>query len=157
MANDISIRDKISELWSPLLGVPTEKVCEFISPYRIVKKTLDYSEFVDGGGATATYTISGQTMPIGSIAIQAGVDVNAAFEDGDGPTMQVGDGSDTDRYATNNVDLEAAGQQDLGAIKGTAYLAAAKDVLLTITDGTYYGTITAGTVTVWVVYLCPLG
>ncbi len=65
----------------------------------------------------------------------------------------MGDGTDTDRYMTSTLNVfSTVAAIDGGAVSGTAIHTAAKNVVLTITSGSDWGAVTAGTLTFKVIF-----
>jgi len=100
------------------------------------EQRVAFGDLTDGGGASGTITLT-DTIPEGSVVLGAKIDVETAFSgDGDtsGITMNIGDGSDADRFG-DSVDLTAAGivAED---VVGEVAISADTDVVLTVTEAT---------------------
>lgn len=126
---------------------------------KVIGATVPYTSFTNGT-TTATYSLPG-TIPAGGVFYWSAVTaVSAGFQGSPNATavMTIGDGTDADRYCgTAGIDVftTAAGGVDAGTPSGVRYHAAAKTPVLTITPGSVWGSITAGTVAVRVYYFHP--
>lgn len=101
----------------------------------------------DGGGASGT-AVSTETIPAGAIILGSKVIVGAGFAGNVSATLQLGDGSDPDRYNTGtpSVFATAANGIETGAPSGsklqttagtvTATITSSSDIGLVIADGT---------------------
>ena len=98
------------------------------------EQRVAFGDLTDGGGASGTITLN-DSIPEGSVVLGAKIDVETAFS-GDGDTasitMNIGDGSDADRFG-DSVDLTAAGivAED---VVGEVAISADTDVVLTVTE-----------------------
>lgn len=123
---------------------------------KVIAGTVGYSQFTNGT-TTATYALPG-TIPAGAVFYWSAItSVGQGFSGTPNATatMVIGDGSDADRYsgtAGSNVFTTAAGGVDAGTPSGVRYHAAAKQPVLTITPGSVWGSVTAGTVAVRLYY-----
>lgn len=111
-----------------------------------IEATLAYTDFTDSTGVTGVYTFT-ETIPIGAVVYLSVLQPALVGFAGDtSATIQVGDGSDVDRYSTGTPDVfsDVAGGIPLGAVSGTAYHAAAKAPVVTVTAATDWGDVTAG-------------
>lgn len=119
-----------------------------------IEATAAFGDFTDGGAAIGTYTLT-ETIPQGAIVYAAVLEPALVGFAGDtSATIQVGDGSDSDRYSTGTPDVfsDVAGGMALGAVSGTAYHAAAKAPVVTITVATDWGSVTAGSINLAIYY-----
>ena len=117
-------------------------------------ETVLFSQFTDGGAAIGSFT-STMNIPAGSTVLYSAVKAITGFTGNVSATIQIGDGTDVDRYSTGtpSVFTTAANGIAVGAPSGVNYHAAAKDVVLTVTSSSDFTAVTAGSVTVSVYYL----
>lgn len=118
-------------------------------------QTVLFSEFTDGGAAVGTFVLTEGSIPAGATVLYSAVTAITGFTGDTSAVMTIGDGTDVDRYNTStiNVFATAANGISAGAPSGVVYHAAAKSVTLTITSGSDWGLVTAGSVTVSLYYL----
>ena len=125
------------------LGVPAMKSVQF---------TVAYDDFTDGGAAVGTYTAS-ESIPVGAVATRAFVTSVTGFTGDTSAVLTIGDGTDVYRYNTGTIDVfTTADTLDAGAVSGTAYHSAAKDIVLTVTSDSDFTSVAAGSVTVTVFF-----
>lgn len=124
-----------------------------VGGFHVIQETVTYDQFTDGGGAAGTYTLTKGSIPIGAVVYRTTVQVHTAFTGTTTCVLTVGDGSDVDRYNTGTPSIFTAGLVDMGAVGGTAFHAAAKNVVLTATEDTDWGDVTQGKLTVRLFYL----
>ena len=122
---------------------------------KAYQETFSVTDMTDGGSAIGTFALS-LSIPKGAIVLQSFVDAVVEFAGDTSATIQIGDGTDADRYSTGTPDVfSTADHIAAGAVSGTAYHAAAKTVTVTITsaaDFTAVVTDGSGTVTVTIFY-----
>lgn len=119
----------------------------------VLQQTFSYTDFTDGGSTAGTLVLN-NGIPKGAFVTQS-VLVNVTGFTGDtSATIQVGDGTDVDRYSTGTPSVfTTAGAIDLGAVSGTEeHAAAISTVTLTITSATDWGAVTAGQATIRIFY-----
>lgn len=119
-----------------------------------IAETVAFGAFTDGGGATGTYELS--TIPIGATVLRCVLAAPLTGFAGDtSATIQVGDGTDVDRYMTGTPDVfsDIAGGLDLGVVNGVGYHAVAKTPTITITVNADWGSVTAGAITIELYYI----
>lgn len=126
------------------------------SDWRLVQGfiCLDVSlgDFTDGGAAVGTYT-STEEIPIGAIVEYSTLNVLTVFNGSSTAVLTIGDGTDVDRYNTGTPSVKAAtGHVTIGAPSGTTFHAAAKAVVLTVTEDSDFGDMTTGRMVVTVYY-----
>lgn len=118
----------------------------------IVSQRFSFSEFTDGGAAIGTLVLD-QGVPVGAFAIRCFLQNVTGFTGDVSATIQVGDGTDVDRYTTGTPSVfTTANAIDLGAPSGTAIHTAAKSITVTITSSSDWGLVTAGAATLKLVY-----
>lgn len=118
----------------------------------VISETVAFSDFTDGGSTAGTYVLS-RGIPQGAYVLRT-VLVNVTGFTGDtSATIQVGDGTDADRYSTGTPSVfTTANAIDVGAVSGTAIHTAAANVTLTVTSGSDWGAVTAGQLTIRIYY-----
>ena len=125
------------------------------SPVVVFEETVGFAAFSDGGGATGTYTLKVDSIPAQATVLAVAVVDIVGFANDSTATIQIGDGSDVDRYSTGTPSVFTTDTDgvDVGKVSGVQYHVAAKDVVLTVTGGADFTSINAGQVTVRVYYL----
>lgn len=119
---------------------------------NVIQQTVLFSEFTDGGGASGTKVLS-QQIPLGAVVTRTLVKNVVGFTGNTSATVIIGDGTDTDRYNTGTPSVfTTITHLDVGAVSGTAYHAAAKDVTVTVAGATDFTAIAAGQMTVVIFY-----
>ena len=116
----------------------------------VVSQRVSYTDFTDGAGASGTLTLN-QSIPAGAFVERSVVTVHTAVT-GTSTVLTIGDGTDADRYNTSTIDVSGTGVLDGGAVSGTAVVATASDVVLTLTEDDDFGDVDAGVFTVKVYY-----
>lgn len=115
-------------------------------------ETVAYDDFTDGGSTTGTYTMTGD-IPIGATVTRTDLVDITGFTGDTSATIQVGDGSDVDRYSTGTPSVfTTANMVSAGAVSGTAVHVAAVSPVLTVTSGADFTSVAAGSVTVVIWY-----
>lgn len=125
---------------------------------RTVGYRAKYTAFTDGGSTAGTLQFPDTwqtTIPIGAYIIGTRVLVHAGFAGDTTATIQVGDGSDVDRYTTGTPDVftTAALGIDVGVPSGIKHQLTAIRPTITITAGSDWGLVTAGEIEVTVGFL----
>lgn len=107
-----------------------------------------YSDFTDGGGAAGTYQV-GFTLPVGFFVEYCVAADVTGFTGDTSAVITVGDGSDVDRYnaGTPSVFTTIDGLY-LGVPSGTRVIATENRPTLTVTSGSDWGSVAAGTLTI---------
>lgn len=114
----------------------------------VIQQYVTYADFTDGGGTSGTLDLS-TVIPAGFFALRSNVRDLVGFTGDASATLTIGDGTDADRYNTGTPSVyTTAALLDVGAISGTAWHSAAKTPRLTVTSGTDFGLVTAGSMTV---------
>lgn len=114
----------------------------------VVIDTIALADVTDGGAAIATFTMTGD-IPIGAEASRTDLRSITGWAGDTSATIQVGDGTDVDRYTTGTPSIFTTAEMvDAGAISGTNIHVAAVSPVVTITSGSEWGSVTAGSVTV---------
>ena len=116
------------------------------------QETFAFGDMTDGGGTTGTFDLS-VTIPEGAIVAQSFIDAVTGFAGDTSATYQLGDGTDVDRYNTGTPDVfTTADHISAGAVSGTGYHSADKTPKVTITSGAAFASVTAGAMTVTIMY-----
>lgn len=111
------------------------------------------AQMTDGGSTTGTYAVPTQTIPQGAFVVRSVLENVTGFTGNVSATIQVGDGTDVDRYSTGTPSVfTTANAIDLGAVSGTAIHTAAASVTVTITASTDFTSVTAGAATLRIYY-----
>ena len=120
-----------------------------------IVETVAYDDFTDGGSTTGTYNLTAGTIPAGATVLCSAITVVTGFAGDTSATIQIGDGTDVDRYSTGtpSVFSTAANGVDAGVASGVKYHTAAKTVTLTVTSNADFTSVNAGSVTVEIYYL----
>tara|TARA_R100001082_G_C4336838_1_gene148210 strand:- start:55 stop:498 length:444 start_codon:yes stop_codon:yes gene_type:complete len=123
---------------------------------KLLEINATFSDFTDGGGAVGTFA-TGSTMPVGSVVLYSFIDVTGAFSGDTSCALQIGDGSDADRFnASSDPSILAAGNIDGGVPQGVQFCSAATSITLTATGGSDWGAVsTDGAMKVYLVYVDP--
>lgn len=123
----------------------------------IYQEAFVLADMTDGGSAIATFDLT-HSIPAGSVFVRSTIHALTGFAGDTTATIQIGDGSDADRYTTGtpSVFTTAAAGVDLGGPAGTAWHDAAKTPKVTITAGSEWGDVTGGAVTVTLFYQRPV-
>lgn len=122
------------------------------------QETFSYADMTDGGSTSGTFVLS-HTIPAGAVYMQTTCHGITGFAGDSSATIQVGDGTDVDRYTTGtpSVFTTAAAGVSLGAASGTAWhTAAVASPTVTITSGTDFGAVNAGSITITLFYYRPV-
>lgn len=117
-----------------------------------IVQTVTRAQFTDGGSTSGTLVLT-DGIPVGATVRRTFVQALTGFTGDTSCTLQVGDGSDVDRYmaSTPSIFTTAAGETDLGAPSGVTYHTAAKSVTLTATSAADFTNVSAGAMTVVIV------
>lgn len=113
---------------------------------------VDYSEFTDGGSTTGTLDLTA-SIPIGALVERAYLINNTTATGVSTLTIQIGDGTDADRYSTSTPSVATAATiLSVGAVSGTAMHTAAKTPRITLTEDDDFSDVTAWAATVVIEY-----
>ena len=127
---------------------------------RAVKQRVLFSDFTDGAGTSGTYALPA-TIPAGSWVIGCKVDVLTGFTGDNTAVMDVGDGSDADKFSYTTVNvytattglMETADHGAAGTESGFAMVTSDATPTLTITGGADFTSIAAGELEIAIYYL----
>ena len=119
-------------------------------------ETFAFGDMTDGGGAAATFSLS-HVIPAGARVAACLSSAITGFAGDTSAVITVGDGTTVDRYNTGTptVFTTAAAGVDMGVVSGTAFHAAAKTPVVTITSAADWGSVTAGQITLTLLYYIP--
>jgi hypothetical protein len=122
---------------------------------RSARETFELADFTDGGSTTGTVDFA-DTIPLGAVVLRTLISNVTGFIGDTSATIQVGDGTDVDRYTTGTPSVfTTIAHLDAGAVSGTAYHAAEKTPKITVTSGSDFSAVTAGELTVEILYWFP--
>lgn len=117
-------------------------------------ETVAYDAFTDNGDATGTFETS-ITIPAGATVLYSAITAVTGFTGDTFATIQIGDGTDVDRYSTGTPSVFTTAENGIsvGAPSGTVYHDAEKTVSLIVTSALDFSSVSAGSVTVEIFYL----
>ena len=144
-----------AEITRALINCPAAGMAgENLPTVERITQTVAFGDFTDGGAAVGTLVMD-DALPLGAIVLGAKVLVPAGFAGDTTAVLIIGDGSDTDRYSTGtpSVFATAATGIQAGVPSGSKLLTAANTPTLTITVGTDWGAVTAGSLEVSIYYI----
>lgn len=125
---------------------------DWVLEWGRIAQHIDYSEFTDGASTTGTLSLDA-SIPIGAYVLRSYLVNNTAATGVSALTIQIGDGTDVDRYSTGTPSVaSAASIISLGAVSGTAVHTAAKTPIVTLTEDDDFTDITAWSTTVVIEY-----
>jgi len=114
----------------------------------VITETVTRSDFTDGGSTTGTYALKA-TIPAGAWVHQTILQNVTGFTGDTSATIQVGDGTDVDRYSTGTPSVfTTVAAADLGVPSGTKIHTAAATVTVTITSAADFTNVAAGQFTI---------
>lgn len=121
---------------------------------RSLTETWLRADFTDGGGTSGTRAMTG-SIPVGAVLLGSKVLVNLGFTGDSSAALIIGDGSDTDRYNTSTIDVftTAASGVQSGIPSGNKLITTANAPTLTITSGSDFTNVSAGSITVSLFYI----
>lgn len=142
VSGDITISD------AGVAAIGTEKVLPAMlgkPRFRCVEETVTAASLTDGTAAVGTKTLTA-TIPAGALYLYTTIDTIVGFTGDVSAVIQVGDGTDADRYNTGTPDIfsTAAAGVSMGAASGTAFHATAKAVVVTVTSAADITPVIAG-------------
>jgi hypothetical protein len=113
------------------------------------EETVALADFTDNGDTTGTVELN-VSIPAGAVYNQTFITAVTGFAGDTSATVQVGDGTDVDRYSTGtpSVFATAANGIDAGVPSGTKFHSAAKTPTVIVTSGSDFGAVTAGQMTI---------
>lgn len=119
-----------------------------------IQERVRRADMTDGGSTTGTRQLAAE-IPIGAEVQAVRCKVITPFTGNSSATIQVGDGSDVDRYHTGTPSVFSGGGNGvaMGAPSGTRYFATANRPTVTITGGSDFTAITQGEVELTIAYL----
>lgn len=119
---------------------------------QLIRETVTRAMFTDGGSAAGTYDLKTQ-IPQGALVIAAWVQDLTGFTGNTSATLTIGDGSDVDRYNTGTPSVfTTANALAMGVPSGALVHIAAVTPRLTVTGNSDFTAITAGVLTVSILY-----
>ena len=123
---------------------------------KLLEIPVNFADFTDGGSTAGTYA-TGSSLPVGAVVLYSFIDVTAAYSGDSSCALQIGDGSDADRFnKSSDPSIFAAGNIDGGAPQGVQFCSAATSITLTATAGSDWGAVSSsGAMKVYLVYVDP--
>lgn len=119
----------------------------------VITKRVTRAMMTDGGAAIGTYTLADE-VPIGAFVQQTILSDLTGFTGDTSATIQVGDGTDVDRYSTGTPSVfTTAAAIDLGVPSGTKIHVAAKAPVITVTSAADFTAVAAGAFTLRLFFL----
>jgi hypothetical protein len=146
-------RDLANDLTQlPLQKVKNESLDSDYTGWQVICETVLRADFTDGGSTSGTYVMK-QTIPAGAWVLRTILQDLTGFTGDTSAALTVGDGTDVDRYNTGTPSVfTTAVAVDMGAPSGTQIHVTAKSVTLTITSAADFTNVTAGQLTVKIIY-----
>ncbi len=142
-------------LWSTN-AIADESYAAVINPIGVISQTIAFGDFTDGGAAAATLDLTA-TLPAGAIPIAWRAQTTTAFATVTTMTLLVGITGDTNKFSEGDGQAIQAvgwyGDSALGQAEGVDAINAAQTILLTATEDSEWGDVTAGTFTIYFYYL----
>lgn len=126
------------------------------SPFKSVVQVIAYDDLTDGGSTAGTLTLT-DSLPAGAFVIGWEAVTATGWTGDSSATLQVGDGSDADRFSSVTTgSIFAAGTIGSQPKDGVnAYCAAATNIGITVTSGSDFTSVAAGSTTLRVYYITP--
>lgn len=119
---------------------------------HVIQQTVSYADFTDSESTTGTLVLT-EGIPVGAYVVKTVLLNVAGWVTVTTLTIQVGDGTDADRYSTGTPSIATdAVALDLGAVSGLPEHIAAKSVTITLTEDDDFTDITAGSFTIRIYY-----
>jgi hypothetical protein len=124
--------------------------------FGCINQTISYADFMDSGGASGTFVLD-EGIPDGAVVQRAILHSLTGFTGDTSAFIQIGDGTDVDRYSTGTPSVFTTNPSgcDLREPSGTAWHDDAKTVVVTITSNADFTSVSAGAATVAVCYWTP--
>jgi len=117
-----------------------------------VAQAFSYTDMTDST-TTGTLVLDG-TIPAGAVVTSCELWDVVKWDNDTSAVIQVGDGSDADRYMTGTPDIfQTVGYLTLGAVSGTAYHATAvSTITVTVTTASDFTSVNAGSAVVVITF-----
>ena len=121
---------------------------------RVIRKTIAYDDFTDGGSTTGTYVLS-DSIPAGATVITSTVKDVTGFAGDSSATIQIGDGSDAGRYSTGTPSVFATASGIVAGVPSGVkeHATAVSTITVTVTSGSDFTSVSAGQCTVSIFYV----
>lgn len=118
-----------------------------------IRETLALTDFTDGGSTAGTATLS-TTLPVGAWVHRVLYKNVTGFAGDTSATIAIGDGTDVDRWGAASLPsvFATAAALDAGAVSGTPLVTTAVAPVITVTSGSDFGAVSAGSVTVCIFF-----
>ncbi len=121
---------------------------------RLVSQTLGYASFTDNGDATGYVDFTSGTIPAGAIVVGWKAVVATGFTGDTTAVVEVGISGDTDAYSADTSESVLAGATvGSASLASSSFVAAAATPRVTVTGGSDFGNISAGSMTLTVYYV----
>jgi len=117
-------------------------------------ETVSYGDFTDNEDATGSIELA-NTIPAGAYVLCVLCTAVTGFAGDTSATVQIGDGTDVDRYNAGTPDVfsDVANGVALGDPSGTKYHAAEATITVTVTTDSDFTSVSAGALTLEVYYI----
>jgi len=120
---------------------------------RLVSQMLDYASFADNGDATGYIDLTTGTIPASAIVVGWKAVVASGFTGDTTAVVEVGVSGDTDAFSADATgSVLAAGSVGSAPQASEAFVAVAATPRVTVTGGSDFGNISAGSMTVTLYY-----
>ncbi|RLI68366.1 MAG: hypothetical protein DRP02_12705 [Candidatus Gerdarchaeota archaeon] len=126
------------------------------NPVNVIEQTIAFSDWADGGSAAGTVSLTPK-LPVGALVIGWRAQTTTAFDADTSATLLVGVSGDTDRFsASAGQDIDTVGYYvDLASATGGDGANAEQTILLTLTEDSEWGDMSAGVVKIKIFYIRP--
>lgn len=146
------VTNALAQTWQKIKDNANDNDWLPIGNVGVITETVARSAFTDGGSTSGTYALKTQ-VPAGAFVVRCFLVDVTGFSGDTSAVITVGDGTDTDRYNTGTPSVfSTVAALDLGAVSGTAIHTAAKTVTITVTSGSDFTLVTAGSLTIRLYY-----
>ncbi len=124
-----------------------------VATRKLISQTLDFGDFTDGGGASGYIDLTTGDIPAGSIVTGWKAAVSTGFTGDTTAVIEVGKAGDTDAYSADVAQsVLAAATVGSSAKEALAFVGAATTPRVTVTGGSDWGNIAAGSMIVTIYY-----
>ena len=133
---------------------PGENVSHNVHVIRSFTEQVALADFVDGGGASGTYTMQ-YAIPKGALILAVELLLLEVFAGDTSAVITFGDGSDVDRYNTGTPDVFTTASPeglDVGVPSGDEVHATAVNPVITVTSASDFTSVSSGRIIVRFVY-----
>jgi hypothetical protein len=122
--------------------------------YVTYQQAIAFGDFTDGTSTSGTLALT-TSIPAGAVFVQSIITSIVGFTGDTSAVIIIGDGTDTDRYMTGtpSVFTTATAGVDLGVPSGTKWHTDAKTPTVTITSGSDWGAVVAGSALITLIWI----